>query len=562
MPSPETPETPDTQPSEANESFLDLLSQYEKSHSAALQGGRRQLEGTVVAVTADSVLLDIGFKSEGTLPVAAFASSAKTPKPDDKLMVTVKGRNAEGYYDLALGRVERPQDWPALERAFAEKATIVGTVTGVVKGGLTVDVGVRAFLPASRSGARDATELGKMVGQEIRCRITKIDSTEEDVVVDRRVVSEEEERSQKERRYSEIREGDTLTGTVRTLTDYGAFIDLGGVDGLLHVSDLSWHRVAKPSDLVSPEQLVEVKVLKVAVEGGKHRISVGMKQLLPDPWDAAPGKYRLGERVRGMVTRVADFGAFIELEPGVEGLIHVSEMSWVKRVKKAGDIVKAGDTVEAIILGINPAERRMSLGLKQALGDPWADAAEKYPAGAVVEGTVTSLAKFGAFVQVAEGVEGLLHISDITAEKRLNHPQEVLRVGEVLKAQVLSLDAAKRLMKLGIRQMAPSDLDEYVAERKAGDIVSGRVINVSSGQALVELGQGVQGSCRVVSKASTGEPASTSKADVSSLSAMLQARWKGAAPSAAPDNLRPGEVHSFRILSVDPSAKTIELELV
>jgi small subunit ribosomal protein S1 len=381
-------------------------------------------------------------------------------------------------------------------------------------------------------------------------------------VVDRRVVSEEEERSQKERRYSEIREGDTLTGTVRTLTDYGAFIDLGGVDGLLHVSDLSWHRVAKPSDLVSPEQLVEVKVLKVAVEGGKHRISVGMKQLLPDPWDAAPGKYRLGERVRGMVTRVADFGAFIELEPGVEGLIHVSEMSWVKRVKKAGDIVKAGDTVEAIILGINPAERRMSLGLKQALGDPWADAAEKYPAGAVVEGTVTSLAKFGAFVQVAEGVEGLLHISDITAEKRLNHPQEVLRVGEVLKAQVLSLDAAKRLMKLGIRQMAPSDLDEYVAERKAGDIVSGRVINVSSGQALVELGQGVQGSCRVVSKASTGEPASTSKADVSSLSAMLQARWKGAAPSAAPDNLRPGEVHSFRILSVDPSAKTIELELV
>jgi small subunit ribosomal protein S1 len=565
MPNPETPrpEIPETPSSESTESFGELLSQYEKSHAAGTEGGRKQHQGTVVAVTSDSVLLDIGFKSEGILPQTAFSNSAAIPKVGDTLTVAVKGRNLEGYYELALGRVERPQDWPGLERAFAEKTTIVGTVTGVVKGGLTVDIGVRAFLPASRSGARDAAELEKLVGQEVRCRITKIDATEEDAVVDRRIVAEEEERSIKDRRYAEIREGDTLSGTVRTLTDYGAFIDLDGVDALLHVSDIAWHRIAKPADLLSQGQSVDVKVLKVASEGDKRRISVGMKQLLPHPWDAVPGKYKLGERVRGVITRVADFGAFVELEAGVEGLIHVSEMSWVKRVRKASDLVKTGDSVEAVILGINQDEHRMSLGLKQALGDPWADVPSKFPVGSVVEGTVTSLAKFGAFVQVAEGVEGMIHIGDITAEKRLNHPQEALRPGQAVKAQVLSLDAAKRLMKLGIRQMAPSDLDEYIAEQKVGDIVSGRLIEVSPGRALVELGEGVQGTCRLVAKAAPNKAEAPAKADLSSLSAMLQARWKSGSSQDAgkADELRTGQVRSFRITSLDPSGKKIELEL-
>src|SRR6202020_1900337 len=260
-----------------------------------------------------------------------------------------------------------------------DKAVIVGTVTGAVKGGLTVDVGVRAFMPGSRSGARDAAELEKLVGQEIRCRIIKLDSAEEDVVVDRRAVSEEEDRSARERRYSEIKEGDTISGTVRSLMDYGAFIDIGGVDGLLHISDIAWSRVEKPSDILTVGQQIDAKVLKIEAAG--KRISLGMKQLLPHPWDAVAGKYVTGERVRGTVSRVTDFGAFVELEPGIEGMVHLSEMSWAKKVRKPGDMLKQGDTVEVMILGVSLAERRMSLGLKQTLGDPWADASERFAAG-------------------------------------------------------------------------------------------------------------------------------------------------------------------------------------
>lgn len=557
MPNPDTPEMQSSP--ESAESFGELLSAYEKSHAAGGQSGR-QYQGTVVAITSDSVVVDIGFKSEGILPLTAFSSGL--PKVGDTIAASVKGRNAEGYYDLALGRVERPQDWPALERAFADKTTISGTVTGVVKGGLTVDIGVRAFMPSSRSGARDAAEMEKLVGQEIRCRITKLDVAEEDAVVDRRIVTEEEERAVKERRYAEIQEGDIVNGTVRNLTEYGAFVDLGGVDGLLHVSDVAWHRIASPSEVLSAGQAIEVKVLKVAIEGDKRRVSVGMKQLLPHPWDAVAGNYKLGERVRGMVTRVADFGAFVELEPGVEGLIHVSEMSWVKRVRKASDLVKTGDSVEAVILGVNVAERRMSLGLKQALGDPWADAASKFAAGSVVEGTVLSLAKFGAFVQVAEGVEGLIHISDITNEKRLNHPQEMLKVGQAVRAQVLALDVPKRMMKLGLRQLAPSDLDQYIAEQKAGDIVSGRLVELNGSLAVVELGEGVRATC-TIHPAASKERTVIATTDVSSLTAMLQARWKGGAShERSPANdLRPGEVRRFRITNLDPAGKKIDVEL-
>ena len=364
------PETPETTP-ESNESFKDILSQFEQSKSRRPDEARQGREGTVIAVTADSVLVDVGFKTEGVLPLAAFQS--ETVKPGDKLVVSIKGRDPEGYYQLTRGKSERPKDWASLERAFAEKAIIVGTVTGVVKGGLSVDVGVRAFMPASRSGARDAAEMEKLVEQEIRCRITKLDVTEEDVVVDRRAVAEEEERAAKDRKYSEVKEGATAHGTVRSLTDYGAFVDIGGVDALLHVSDISRSRINKPADVLSVGQEVEVKILRIDSE--KRRISVGMKQLEPDPWDSVTTKYKAGERIHGTVTRILDFGAFVELEPGIEGLIHISEMSWGKKVRTPGDVVKPGDTVEAVILGVSPVERRISLGLKQALGDPWADAA-------------------------------------------------------------------------------------------------------------------------------------------------------------------------------------------
>ncbi|MGA2905939.1 MAG: S1 RNA-binding domain-containing protein, partial [Candidatus Korobacteraceae bacterium] len=387
---------------EPDESFGDLLSQYERSHSRETDDGSRQLEGTVVAVTDDSVLLDIGYKSEGILPLSAFQSAGETVKPGDRFPVSVKGRDPEGYYELSRSRVARPKDWTGLERAFAEKVTIIGTVTDMVKGGFSVDVGVRAFMPASRSGVRDAADMEKLVGQEIRCRITKLDVTEEDIVVDRRAVIEDEERSTKEQRYSEVKEGDIVTGTVRNLTDYGAFVDIGGVDGLLHVADIAWGRVNTPSDVLSAGQEIEVRVLKIDSE--KQRISLGLKQLQPHPWDTVAAKYQTGNRVRGTVSRLADFGAFVELEPGVEGLVHISEMSWAKKVRKPSDVVKVGETVEVVILGVNIGEQRLSLGLRQALGDPWADVPQKFPVGSAVEGPVTSMTKFGAFVQVAEGV--------------------------------------------------------------------------------------------------------------------------------------------------------------
>src|SRR5579883_687180 len=542
-------------------SFGDLLSQFERAHKPE---ANKQLQGTVIAVSADTVFLDIGYKTEGVLPLSIFQNAAQEVKPGDRFLVSVKGRNEEGYYELSRSRVERPADWPALERAFNEKSTILGTVSAVVKGGLTVDVGVRAFMAASRSGARDASEMEKLVGQEIRCRITKLDITEEDVVVDRRALAEEEANAARERRYSEISEGDVLRGTVRSLADYGAFIDLGGVDALLRVGEISWSRVEKPSEALSVGQEIEVKVLKVGEEGGKRRIAVSMKQLQPHPSDSVAGRYNVGERVPGRVSRVTDFGAFVELEPGIEGLIHISELSWTRKVKRVTDVVKTGDTVDAIILAVNVAERRISLGLKQALGDPWADISKKFPAGSAIEGPIISITNFGAFVQITEGVEGMIHVSEISTEKRIAHPRDVLKVGQVVQAQILAIDTEKRNIRLSMKQLVPTGLDEYLAEHKPGDIVSGRIMDVSGSNARVELGEGIQAKCKIssISESSLQEQ-KTAKADVSSLSSMLQARWKGETQSEnkKTEPAAAGQVRSFRITRLDPDNKKIELEL-
>jgi len=556
------PEASEIQPvPESTESFGDILSQYQKSHSRKAEGSK-QLQATVIAVNAESVFFDIGYKSEGILPLAAL--QGESLKPGDKCLVTVKGRDLDGYYELSRFKVERPMDWTGLEKAFADKTTVLGTVTAVIKGGFGVDVGVRAFMPASRSGVRDAAEMEKLVGQEIRCRIIKLDVTDEDVVVDRRAVAEEEERSAKDKFYSEIKEGETVSGTVRSLTDYGAFVDLGGVDALLHVSDIAWGRVNKPADVLSVGQAIEVKVLKASSDVDKRRISVGLKQLQPHPWDAVAEKFKAGDRVRGTVTRLADFGAFVELESGIEGLIHISEMSWSKgKIRKASDVVKPGETVEAVVLQVNAAEHRISLGLKQALGDPWADVAPRFHVGSAVEGPVTNLTKFGAFVQLSEGIEGMVHVSDISAEKRINQPQDVLRVGQVVKAQVLAIDVEKRQMRLGMRQLVPTGLDEYIAEHNEGDVVTGRLMDESGGKARVELGEGIHATCtmkKTVAKSEASVP-KESKADLSSLSSMLQARWKsgsGGPPKAEP--VRTGQVRSFRIVSMDRAGKKIELE--
>jgi small subunit ribosomal protein S1 len=556
MSNPIVPES--TSSVENEESFQDLLSQYEKGQSRKAEDGNRQLEGTVVVVTADSVLIDIGFKSEGVLPLTALAG--ETVKPGDKLPVSVQGRDPEGYYTLSRFKVERPKDWTALEKAFAEKATIVGTVTGATKGGLSVDVGVRAFMPISRSGARDAAEVGELVGQEIRCRIIELDVADENVVVDRRTVAEEEERAGKERRYSELKEGETVTGTVRSLMDYGAFIDLGGVDGLLHVGEISWSRINRPADVLSVGDQVSARVLKI--DPDKRRISLGMKQLQTHPWDAVAGKYNIGDRVTGTVSRVMEFGAFVELEPGIEGLIHISEMSWGKKLRITSDIVKPGETVEVIILGVNPAERRIALGLKQALGDPWAEAPEKFPVGSVVEGPVVRIMKFGAFIQLAEGVDGMVHVSDITAERRIESPHDLLKVGQTVKAQVLAVDTEKRQVRLGMKQLVPTGVDEYLVEHKVGDIVSGRLMEVSGVQARAELGEGIFANFRISEKSQAPEESKPeAKADLTSLTSMLQARWKGHASNAKSEPVKAGQVRSFRITQLDAPNKKIEVEL-
>jgi small subunit ribosomal protein S1 len=400
----------------------------------------------------------------------------------------------------------------------------------------------------------------KLVGQEIQCRIIKLDTADEDVVVDRRSVLEEEERATKEKRYSEVHEGETVHGTVRSLTDYGAFVDIGGVDALLHVADISWARVNKPADVLTVGQEIDARVLKV--DPAKRRISLGMKQLQPHPWELAGEKYKTGDRLHGTVTRVADFGAFVELEKGVEGLVHLSEMSWSKKVRKPSDVVNPGDEVEVVVLGVNQADRRISLGLKQALGDPWADVGTRFPVGSAVEGTVVSIQKFGAFVQLAEGVEGMVHVGDISAEKRINHPQEELKLNQVVKAQVLEIDSQKRRLRLGMKQLIPTSLDEFIAEHKEGETVTGRLIDPSGNRARVELGEGIIGTCKMGSEGAEEEKSPVADAaDLSSLSSLLAAKWKGGGAGSKREPARSGQIRSFRIVKLDPAQKKIELEL-
>ncbi|MGA3159857.1 MAG: S1 RNA-binding domain-containing protein [Terracidiphilus sp.] len=577
-PSAEEPAAPvASEPSESlepQESFADLLNDFERSHSHKSEPGQRQLQGVVISLSADQVFLDIGYKTEGVLPRSAFSNNAEEVRPGDTFPVSVTGRNTEHYYELSRFKVAQPRDWSALEAAFAEKLAIVGTVTEVRKGGVTVDVGVRAFMPASRSGTKDAAELEKLVGTEITCRITKLDVMDEDVVVDRRVVLEEQARGLSEARREELKEGAIVTGTVSTLMPYGAFINIGGLDGLLHVSDISHSRVSKPEDVLAVGQELQVKILKI--DPTTQKISLGLKQLQPEPWLTAPDRLAVNQRITGTVTRLADFGAFVEIEPGVEGLIHISEMSYGKKLRHPSDLLKQGDRVDVVILAIKPEERRISLGLKQTLADPWTDIERTFPVGSQITGPVTKLMNFGAFVQLTDGVEGLVHISEITAERRLNHPSEILREGQIVKAQILAIDTEKRQIKLSMKQLVPGDIDEYIAEHKAGDQVSGRVVEHTLALTLVELGDGIRATCRIQSgiaaqaasappQVAEGAPSArpVPKLDLSSLSSQLKSRWKGntPAPQAKSEPLAEGQIRTFKITKLDAEAKKIEVEL-
>jgi len=573
------PEADPELPEQASESFDQALAAYERAnsrHTLSDDGTRsNQISGTVVGITADAVLVDIGYKTEGTLPLSLFTEKGEPPAIGDKLLVTSKGRNEEGYYGLSLHKAAQPRDISSLEAAFAAGSTISGTVTAIVKGGLTVDVGVRAFLPGSRSGARDAADLEKLVGTEILCRIIKLEKEDEesvDIVVDRRVVLEEESQITKDRRYSELSEGVVVSGTVRSLTDYGAFVDLGGpgvdLDGLLHISDISWSRVASPADVLTPGQQIDVKILKI--DPATKRIALGLKQLLPHPWDAVPDTFKVGDRIRGPVTRLTDFGAFIELTPGVEGMVHVSEMSWAKKVRKPEDMLKLGDVVEAMVLGIDTAAQRIALGLKQTLGDPWADAPTKFPVGSTVTGPVSSLTKFGAFITLADGIEGMVHVSELLSphgpDKRVERPQDVLRTGQVVQAKVLEVDPAKRQIKLSIKKLVPTGLDEYLAEHNPGDTVTARILSIDGKTARVELGEGIFAACELppVSAPVPDGPKPAGAVDLSVLSSMLNAKWKGgaSAPKAAAETPQPGQIRNFRIAALDRENKTVIVELI
>jgi len=585
LPAASLPASENTEPVfEDGEDFAALLKQDDVARAGAVDrsGGSKQIDATVVAVSADAVYLDIGYKTEGILPLSVFGANEKAVEPGDVVRVTVKGRDADGYYELTRQRTAAPKDYTSLEEAFENKGTVLGTVTGVVKGGLTVDIGMRAFLPSSRSGTRDAAEMEKLVGQEIRVRITTLDleggeSARPDAVVDRRSVLEEEARAAADERFSELAEGQIVEGTVRSLTDFGAFVDLNGADALLHISDMAWHRVANPAEVVSVGDRITTQILRIDTsDPAKRRIAVGLKQLQPHPWEAVPERFHLGDKVKGTVTREADFGAFVELAPGIEGLIHISEMAWGKKVRKPSDIVNVGDTVETVILGIDTGQKRIALGLKQALGDPWVEIVKTIHPGAVVEGPVTRLTKFGAFVQIAEGVEGLVHISEITAERRLNHPSDLLRVGEIVKAQVLEIDREKRQLKLSIKQMVPTGLDEFIAEHAVGDTVSGRIIDIdrTANTARVELGEGILTTCPLPApqQEPVAAPAANAPVDLSQLGSLLSAKWKTdvsskpktvkPAASTATATVEAGQVRSFRITALDVDAKKVGLELV
>ncbi len=583
------PSNPNPMPDEvitpAEESFADILSEFERGHSQQKPAKRTEepgagtLDGTVISVSPLGVFVDIGRKNEGILPLDALKGGQGNIKAGDPIKVSVGGRDENGYYTLSLFKIMVPKDWSGLEKAFEEKATITGTVEELIKGGLRVDVGARAFLPASRSGARDQAEMEKLVGTQIECRITKLDVAKEDVVVDRRGILEERSAKVKEESFNALVEGSVVEGTVRSVMEFGAFVDLGGVDGLVHVTEMSWQRNIKPGEVVKTGETVQVKILKI--DRDKRKIALGMKQLQPDPWTVAMASIQVGHRLRGKVVRLTDFGAFVELQPGVEGMIHVSEMSWTKKQRRPDEIIKKGEVVEVDVIGLKPEDKRIALSLKNALGDPWVEAKQKYPKGTVVEAAITSVANFGAFVDLGGDIEGMIHVGDITNEKRLEHPKEKLAVGQVIRAQVTELDDERRRVRLSMKTLEPTSADEYIAEHHVGDLVTGRVTETHANSAKVELAEGVRGVCRIkveekpaVAAAAGETPAKSSSpaADVGSLSAMLAAKWKSgpAAPAASggvpatadTHGLRQGQVRQFRIVALVPDKKQIELEIV
>ena len=454
--------------------------------------------GTVVKITDKHVVIDIGLKSEGLLPLDQALNPEGVSKfqPGDQVEVVVEREETHGGgYIVSHEKALRHKVWDKLEEAANTKTPVKGMVLSRVKGGLTVDIGIKAFLPGSQIEVRPVRNLDGYVGTEIEVRVIKLNKKRGNVVISRKELLEEDQNAKKSVTLATLEEGSVLTGTVKNLTDYGAFVDLGGLDGLLHITDMSWGRLTHPRDLVNVADEIQVKVLKF--DKDKQRVSLGFKQLTPDPWLDATERYPIGAQVKGRVLSVTDYGAFVELEQGIEGLVHVSEMTWSKRMKHPSKMVKPGDEVDTIILSVNPNDRRISLGMKQLQDNPWEQLEDKYPTGAIIEGRVRNLTDFGAFIEIEDGIDGLVHVSNLSWTKRIKHPSEVLKKGEKVRAIVLGVEPENRRLSLGVKQLQPDVWDTFFAQHRIGDVIKGKVLRTAQFGAFVEIAEGVEGLCHV-----------------------------------------------------------------
>jgi small subunit ribosomal protein S1 len=496
----------------------------------------RVIKGTVVKVTDQYVMVDVGMKSEGVVPIAEVRDHEGnvTVQPGQEIDVMIeKGETEEGYIHLSHQKAQRLRAWDEIEAAYNEKRPIRARVIDRIKGGLTVDIlGARAFLPGSQVDVRPVRNLDGMKGQEFDVRVIKLNKKRGNIVASRKQILDEEVSAKREKTMEHLEEGAILTGSVKNLTDYGAFVDLGGIDGLLHVTDMSWGRLTHPRDLVQVGDQIQVKVLKF--DKDKQRVSLGFKQLTPDPWLDAAERYPVGAHVKGHVISVTDYGAFVELEQGIEGLVHVSEMTWSKRMKHPSKIVNVGDEVETVVLNVNPTERRISLGLKQLQTNPWESLGDKFPINSTVEGRVRNLTDFGAFIEIEDGIDGLVHVSNLSWTKRVKHPSEVLKKGDRVKAIVLGIEPENRRLSLGIKQLQPDVWETFFQQHRVGDVVHGKVLRLASFGAFVELAEGVEGLCH---------------------------NSEAVDANGQPLKLEPGQEHEFKIIKMNQAEKKVGLSI-
>jgi small subunit ribosomal protein S1 len=535
----------ETETAESSETMDQLLDQFPTPEPAVTEG--EIFDGRVLAVTDVGVIVDVGGKFEGLVPAQEFAESGSAIEfgPGQTIEVERLHEHKDGYVLLSHVRAHRRRVWERIEKSYRQHSDIKGKVSERIKGGLVVDIGVRAFLPASQIELRPVHDLEGWKDREIDVRVLKLNRKRGNVVVSRRAILEEEQKAKREALLATMSDGAVVTGRVKNVTDYGVFVDLGGIDGLLHVSDLVWGRVPHPSSVVQAGEEIQVQILKFDKE--KQRISLGRKQLLPDPWATVPERFPVGARVKGKIVGVTDYGAFVQIEPGVEGLVHVSEMSWSKRAKHPSKIVKVGDEADVVVLEVKTDQRRISLGLKQTQADPWEAAAEKYPVGTMVSGRVRNLADFGAFVEIEEGMEGLIHISDVSWTERIKHPSEKFKKGDTIQAKVLKVDSQNRRLSLGIKQV--NDIwAKWFGEHKIGDLIKGKVARATDFGAFVELSDGIEALCHV-SEIEERRP----KGDRD------KEREKGSRGARVTAVLTPGQEYEFKVLRLEPEQHKISL---